>query len=123
PTFGLCPPDFPRLAPAPLLGSGSLPGSCDQGIGRLGVPCPIILDVYLLMAGLILMSKHQKPHDPVGPIVAALESWKPAAGDLDHLLASSSRSLEEVAHLTEYQDDKANRILTAMAFLSAFVVD
>src|ERR1039457_624905 len=39
--------------PAPLLGSGSLPGSCDQGIGRLGVPCPIILDVYLLMAGLI----------------------------------------------------------------------
>ena len=69
------------------------------------------------------MSKHQKPHDPVGPIVAALESWKPAAGDLDHLLASSSRSLEEVTHLTEYQDDKANRILTAMAFLSAFVVD
>ena len=66
------------------------------------------------------MSKHQKPHDPVGPIVAALESWKLAAGDLDHLLASSSRSLEEVTHLTEYQDDKANRILTAMAFLSAF---
>src|SRR5665811_495005 len=30
-----------------------VPGSCDQGTGRLGVPCPIILDVYLLMAGLI----------------------------------------------------------------------
>src|ERR1019366_9417666 len=57
PTFGLCPPDFPRLAPAPLLGSGSLAGSCDQGIGRLGVPCPIILDVYLLMAGLIPASQ------------------------------------------------------------------
>ena len=62
----------------------------------------------------------QKPDDPVSPIVAALESWSPAAGDLDHLSVSTSRSLEAVTHLTEYQDDKANRILTAMAFLSAF---
>jgi hypothetical protein len=66
------------------------------------------------------MAKAQKPPDPVNPIVAALESWKPAPPELDHLLACSSRSLEEVTHLTEYQDDKANRILTAMAFLSAF---
>jgi hypothetical protein len=31
----------------------------------------------------------------------------------------SKRSLEEVKHLTEYEDEKANRILTAIAFLSA----
>jgi hypothetical protein len=31
----------------------------------------------------------------------------------------TKRSLEEVKHLTEYEDEKANRILTAIAFLSA----
>ena len=32
----------------------------------------------------------------------------------------STRSLEEAKKLTEYEDDKANRILTAIAFISAF---
>jgi hypothetical protein len=35
------------------------------------------------------------------------------------LLQMSERSLIEVKHLTEYEDEKANRILTAIAFLSA----
>ena len=73
-----------------------------------------------MLTSRLFMPKLLKPHDPVGPIVAALESWNPAADDLDQLSASTSRSLEAVTHLTEYQDDKANRILTAMAFLSAF---
>jgi hypothetical protein len=39
--------------------------------------------------------------------------------DLSEHYELSKRSLEEVKHLTEYEDEKANRILTAIAFLSA----
>ncbi len=38
--------------------------------------------------------------------------------NLDDLFQLSERSLIEVKHLTEYEDEKANRILTAVAFLS-----
>ena len=39
---------------------------------------------------------------------------------LDDYYELSKRSLKEVKHLTEYEDEKANRILAAIAFLSAF---
>jgi hypothetical protein len=51
----------------------------------------------------------------------ALASWTPS-GDEDQLntLASmAERSLKEVKALTEYEDTKAQRILTAIAFLAA----
>src|SRR4051812_37362184 len=40
---------------------------------------------------------------------------------IDELLPLAKWSLESVTHLTEYEDEKANRILTAVAFLSALV--
>lgn len=41
-------------------------------------------------------------------------------GGIRALLPHAEKSLDIVSHLTEYQDEKANRIFTAMAFLSAF---
>jgi hypothetical protein len=40
---------------------------------------------------------------------------------IDEILPLAKWSLESVTHLTEYEDEKANRILTAVAFLSALV--
>src|SRR5947209_5368287 len=40
---------------------------------------------------------------------------------IDEILPLAKWSLESVTHLTEYEDEKANRILTAIAFLSALV--
>lgn len=51
--------------------------------------------------------------------LVVLENWNPNPNDLDALLELSEKSLSEVKHLTEYEDEKANRILTAVAFLSA----
>src|SRR5262249_47944123 len=49
-----------------------------------------------------------------------LKSWTPSDDqELSTLLELSKRSLDEVTRLTEYEDGKANRILAAMAFLSA----
>jgi hypothetical protein len=36
-------------------------------------------------------------------------------------LSQTARSLDTVTKLTQYEDEKANRLLTAIAFLSAFV--
>src|SRR5258708_1767675 len=41
--------------------------------------------------------------------------------EIDEILPLAKWSLESVTHLTEYEDEKANRILTAIAFLSAMV--
>src|SRR5262245_1118331 len=57
---------------------------------------------------------------PINEIVDTLQSWAPTdEKELDALLELSKRSLDEVTRLTEYEDGKANRIVTAMAFLSA----
>jgi hypothetical protein len=50
---------------------------------------------------------------------SVLKDWKIPQGDLAELFQATQRSLETVTHLTEYEDDKANRVLTAMAFVSA----
>jgi hypothetical protein len=41
--------------------------------------------------------------------------------EIDAILLLAKWSLESVTHLTEYEDEKANRIMTAVAFLSALV--
>jgi uncharacterized integral membrane protein (TIGR00697 family) len=49
-----------------------------------------------------------------------LENFNPTdPAILNGFYELSKKSLEEVKHLTEYEDEKANRILTAVAFLSA----
>lgn len=42
------------------------------------------------------------------------------AAELTKKTGIAEKSLRDVVHLTEYEDEKANRILTAVAFLSAF---
>jgi len=54
----------------------------------------------------------------VSAMASTLAEWDPL--NVEHLQALSCRSLESVTHLTEHEDEKANRISTAMAFLSAF---
>lgn len=60
------------------------------------------------------------PGDVAAQIAIRMSEWDIAKQNLPDLLQVTQRSLETVTHLTEYEDDKANRILTAMAFLSAF---
>src|SRR5208282_301126 len=50
-------------------------------------------------------------------IAAALVDWQPT----EKSAALARWSLETLTHLTEYEDEKANRIFTAVAFLSALV--
>jgi hypothetical protein len=51
----------------------------------------------------------------------ATELSKLKSDQIDAILPLAKWSLESVTHLTEYEDEKANRILTAVAFLSALV--
>ena len=60
-----------------------------------------------------------KDDQQIMDIASALRSWTPTQGEPIGSLAKWS--LESVTHLTEYEDEKANRILTAIAFLSALV--
>ncbi|MGA2253128.1 MAG: hypothetical protein ABSG53_00575 [Thermoguttaceae bacterium] len=64
-------------------------------------------------------TKTNKDDQQVIDIASALRSWTPAQAEPIGSLARWS--LESVTHLTEYEDEKANRILTAIAFLSALV--
>jgi hypothetical protein len=57
--------------------------------------------------------------DETARMAEELAAWKPGDGDLDLLWPLAKSSLETVTHLTEYEDEKANRILTAMSFQSA----
>lgn len=50
---------------------------------------------------------------------ALLKEWTIPEADLGEMFKATQRSLDTVTHLTEYEDDKANRVLTAMAFVSA----
>lgn len=63
----------------------------------------------------------KKPESPTSTqaIVDELRSWVIRNHEVDTFLDLSKRSLDEVTRLTGYEDEKANRILTAMAFLSA----
>lgn len=66
------------------------------------------------------MSNAATPGTPA-QIALILAKWqKPSSSDLAKLSELTTRSLDAVTHLTEYEDEKANRILTAMAFISAF---
>jgi hypothetical protein len=64
--------------------------------------------------------KMQVPSDAAAQIALTLKNWSIPPEHLSEMFEATQRSLETVTHLTEYEDDKANRILTAMAFLSAF---
>jgi hypothetical protein len=52
-------------------------------------------------------------------VLEVLSKWQPTTPN--EYLPGAQWSLATVTHLTEYEDEKANRILTAMAFLSALV--
>jgi Pycsar effector protein len=58
--------------------------------------------------------------DSAAQIAIVLKDWQISTTNLSEISQAAQRSLETVTHLTEYEDDKANRILTAMAFMSAF---
>lgn len=60
-----------------------------------------------------------KADEEVVELGRELSTWNPA--DVKSVLPLARWSLETVTHLTEYEDEKANRILTAIAFLSALV--
>ena len=49
-----------------------------------------------------------------------LGKWHPSEDSIRILQPLVEKSLDTVTHLTEYEDEKANRIFAAMAFLSAF---
>ncbi|HWB85069.1 MAG TPA: hypothetical protein VG675_13070 [Bryobacteraceae bacterium] len=57
--------------------------------------------------------------DTAAQVVGILKEWQIPKEQLADMVQATQRSLDTVTHLTEYEDDKANRILTAMAFLSA----
>lgn len=59
--------------------------------------------------------------DLVTPIFKALNNWQPKSTDIPTIVGLTARSLDTVTKLTQYEDEKANRLLTAIAFLSAFV--
>lgn len=54
-------------------------------------------------------------------IAQELSSWRPAPDDIDKIATMTARTLDTVSRLTQYEDEKANRILAAVAFISAFV--
>jgi hypothetical protein len=66
------------------------------------------------------MPKFNHP-EAVTEIPPILDAWAtPSPQDLATLKDLTGKSLDTVTHLTEYEDEKANRVLTAMAFISAF---
>ena len=65
--------------------------------------------------------KYTKPSDDTfGRLQKTISAKKQPAAALTKKVKIAEESLKSVIHLTEYEDDKANRILTAVAFLSAF---
>jgi len=66
-----------------------------------------------------MASKDEQPAPVM--IESQLENWVVAESDMPQLLTQTARSLDTVTKLTQYEDEKANRLLTAIAFLSAFV--
>jgi hypothetical protein len=67
------------------------------------------------------MTKQGHKVDAPVAILAELEEWKVDSTTVQVLLAQTARSLDTVTKLTQYEDEKANRLLTAIAFISAFV--
>lgn len=67
------------------------------------------------------MSAQSRKSSVASLIGAELDGWVASQGDLSLLLVQTARSLETVTKLTQYEDEKANRLLTAIAFVSAFV--
>src|ERR1700748_1466603 len=66
-----------------------------------------------------MASKDEQPAPVM--IESQLENWVVAESDMPQLLTQTARSLDTVTKLTQYEDEKANRLLTAIAFISAFV--
>jgi hypothetical protein len=67
------------------------------------------------------MTKQNSNVDAPVAILAELEGWQVDPATVQVLLAQTARSLETVTKLTQYEDEKANRLLSAIAFISAFV--
>lgn len=67
-----------------------------------------------------MTSKTEQSPVPVA-IESQLNNWNVDPKDMPQLLTQTARSLDTVTKLTQYEDEKANRLLTAIAFLSAFV--
>lgn len=59
--------------------------------------------------------------DDFRQLVARLEAWSIPPDAVDRVHDAARASLSEVKALTEYQDGKASRLLTVVAFLSALV--
>jgi Family of unknown function (DUF5706) len=68
----------------------------------------------------ITKPKKQVHLDSAVQMASILKNWTIPEGEIEDFSQAAQRSLDTVTHLTEYQDDKANRILTAVAFMSAF---
>src|SRR5438270_13971663 len=69
-----------------------------------------------------MFSKGKRPSDTgFGELLVKLNGWSIPAEALDRVHDGAKASLAEVKALTEYEDGKASRLLTIVAFLSALV--
>jgi hypothetical protein len=70
-------------------------------------------------------AKSEKACDSAKPIntkqspLEHLKNWTPTSDDVEALSPLAKESLDRVIALTEYEDGKAGRIITAIALLSA----
>src|SRR6266513_2242606 len=70
-------------------------------------------------------AKNEETRDSAKPIntergpLEDLKNWTPTSGEVDALSPLAKESLDRVIALTEYEDGKAGRIITAVALLSA----
>jgi hypothetical protein len=60
-----------------------------------------------------------KPTSTERSLLEHLKDWSPTSGDVEALSPLARESLDRVIALTEYEDGKAGRVITAIALLSA----
>jgi hypothetical protein len=63
--------------------------------------------------------RKKRNDDEVRELFITLKDYRVECKDSEAIQSLTARTLDNVVHLTEYEDQKANRILTAIAFLSA----
>ena len=69
-----------------------------------------------------MSGKGKRPQDTgFKELIEKLDAWQPPSDALDRIHEGAKASLAEVKALTEYEDGKASRLLTIVAFLSAVV--
>lgn len=64
-------------------------------------------------------SEQQLESQEIAHVLEELQGLPKDEQSLDKMYEMARFSLETVTHLTEYEDEKANRVMTAVAFLSA----